>query len=101
MVLNPLDVLKKGLAKIQSEVAERRQRVEAKLKRREAVTEEEENWLDTVANTANEEQVIDELEQASDYERGLGRLDEIKRNMVNRLTAAAGKGTVSKKRKRT
>lgn len=34
------------------------------------------------ANFVNEQQVIDELENASDYERGLGRMDKKKKGIV-------------------
>ena len=99
MPSNQLDILKKGLVNLQSQTKETKSRLLTRLANHEIITEEEEHWLDHDANLVEEEQVIEELEKASDYEQGLGRLDKIKKKIVAHLSAAAGNMVVSNKRK--
>lgn len=42
-------------------------------------------WLDNNANVVDEEVVIDTLENASDYERGLEALNEKQKSIVSKL----------------
>jgi hypothetical protein len=50
----------------------------------------------------DEQQVLEALEKASDYDRGLARLDDEQRGLVKRLREAAGdlSKAAGKKRKR-
>ena len=66
--------------------------------------ESDEDWLDGEGNLVNEERVVQDLEEASDYERGLGRLDAEGRGIVQKLqvlghgqSAAVGKKRKCKK----
>jgi len=75
MTPKPLDVLKKGLSKITQGFKVRRDELNAKLARKESISSSDEYWLDHEGNTVDEQRVIDTLEAASDYERGVKRLD--------------------------
>jgi len=83
MSSNQLDILKKGLVNLQYQTKETKSRLLTRLANHEIITEEEEHWLDHDANLVEEEQVIEELEKASDYEQGLGRLDKIKKKLLH------------------
>jgi len=83
MSSNPLDILKKGLVNLQSQTKGTKSRLLTGLANHEIITEEEEHWLDHDANLVEGEQVIGELEKASDYKQGLGRLDEIKKKLLH------------------
>lgn len=102
----PLAVLKKGLDNIRKQFNERRIQLQNRLNKKEKISDEDERWLDGEGNLVDEQQVIDELETASDYERGLGRMDEGKKSIVQRLIqlskvkSAVEPQLPSKKRKR-
>jgi hypothetical protein len=102
MALKPLDVLKKGLKLLQRRVKAKREEIQARLADKKSISSQEEKWLDNEANLVDEQQVLDTLEKASDYERGFGRLDDGQKDMVRRLREMAGDlaKTVGKKRKR-
>ena len=51
---------------------------------------QEEKWLDNEANLMDEQQVLEALEKASDNERGLSQLDEVKKGVVRKLQEVAG-----------
>jgi hypothetical protein len=50
----------------------------------------DERWLDHEANTVEEERILHDLEKASDYERGLERLDEDGKAIMKKLREWAG-----------
>ena len=56
-----------------------------KLARAETISSSDEHWLDNEANTVDEEHVLDTLESALDYERGLERLGEDGKAIVKKL----------------
>lgn len=72
----PLETLK-GLSALRDEVQARKTALEAQLSRREKILEEDEVWLDNDGNAIDEELVIEALENAPHYERGLARLDDM------------------------
>ena len=72
----PLDILKKGLAKLKKTFKAKKEHLEAKLSRQESISSSDERWLDNEGNTVDEQRVIDTLESSSNYERGLENLDE-------------------------
>ena len=92
MTPKPLDVLKKGLSKITQGFKVRRDELNAKLARKESISSSDEYWLDhhDEANTVDEQRVIDTLEAASDYERGVKRLDGPGKAIVTKLRELAG-----------
>jgi hypothetical protein len=79
MAPKSIDTLKKGLAKFLKQIKARKDEFNAKLLRRETISPADEEWLDHEANTVDEQHVLDELEAASDYERGFERLSEDKK----------------------
>ena len=68
MAPKPLKVLKKGLAKFAETVKVHKKELSAKVARAESISSLDEQWLDNEANTVDEQQVLDTLESASDYE---------------------------------
>ena len=85
MVPSPLNILKKGLEKLESTVKERKQKLKAHLAERRSISSVDEWWLDDEANTVDEKHVIDTLEEASDYKRGVARLDDKGKAIVIKL----------------
>ena len=90
MASNPLKVLKKGLKVLQDQVKAKKKRLQTQLIERVSISSEDERWLDHKANFADEEQVLDTLERASDYECGLERLSDTQKCIVNKLQEVAG-----------
>jgi hypothetical protein len=98
-----LEVLKKGLAKFTETIKTRKKELSAKLARAETISSSDEHWLDNEGNTVDEQHVLDTLESASDYERGIERLDENGKAIVKKLREWAGDlaKVTGNKRKRT
>jgi ribose 1,5-bisphosphokinase PhnN len=61
----PIDVLKKGLDKLKQHI---QSNLEARLQRKERLTDVEEQWLDNDGNIIEEQRIFETLEGASDYE---------------------------------
>ena len=88
---NPVEVLKRGLKVLETRIKAKHQDLMSKVAAKTKISEEEEEWLDKGGgNTVDEIHVIDELERASDYERGIGRLDEKYKAVVQKLRELAG-----------
>ena len=100
--MTPIDSLKKGLHTLRIQVQDRKSRIESDLKAGKAISEIDEEWLDGDGNLIGEEQVVRDLEEASDYERGLERLDVESQSIVQRLQVLGGghRAPTGKKRKR-
>jgi hypothetical protein len=73
--MKPIEVLKKGLAKLHNQIRERKARLDVELKASQPISEVDQDWLDGDGNLVDEEKVVEILDSASDYERGLDRLD--------------------------
>ena len=105
MSKNPLDLLKKGLSKLKDSIKERKDNLLACLNRKEKISDEDEEWLDSAGNVVDEEAVVSLLENASDYEHGLTQLQVTsqQKTLVEKLKVLGGKGNKSlgKKRKST
>jgi hypothetical protein len=99
----PLEILKKGLGVLQSQFKSKKEQLQARLAEQKSISSQDERWLDNEANLVDEQQVLEVLEKASDYERGFGRLDNAQKGVVRKLQEAAGDiiKAVEKKRKRT
>jgi hypothetical protein len=102
MSSKPLDILKKGLKILQRKVQVRKDNLQKQLHEKKSISSQDEKWLDGDANLVDEVQVIEALETASDYERGLGRLDEAQKVVVQKLREVGGgiAKVVGKKRQR-
>ena len=90
MARKPLDILKSGLNALKKQVFNRKTGLEAQLRSKERISEADEEWLDNEGNVVDEQRVLDALEAASDYERGLGRLSEVDKGIVQKLRELAG-----------
>ena len=90
MAAKPLNILKKGLARLIESVKTRKNELDTKLQRKEHISLSDEHWLDNDANTVNEQRVLDTLESASDYEHGLEHLDEHGKAVVKKLKEWGG-----------
>ena len=90
MALKPLEALKKGLAKFTETIKTQKKELSARLARAETISSLDEHQLDNEANTIDERRVLDTLESASDYERGLAQLDENGKAIVKKLREWAG-----------
>jgi hypothetical protein len=92
MVSKPLDVLKKGLDKFSKKIKTRKEALTLRLSRMESISEADEHWqwLDHEANTVDEERVLHDLETASNYKRGLEKLDEDGEAIVKKLREWVG-----------
>ena len=97
--MKPINILKKGLAKLQNQIPDRKSKLEADLKANKHISEVDEEWLDNTGNLVDEERVVDILDKASDYERGLGRLGQEEKSIVQKLMQLAGAVSASKKHK--
>jgi hypothetical protein len=97
--MKPVEMLRKGLAKLRRQISDRKTSLEAALKASQPVSEADQDWLDNEGNLIDEECVVDLLDHASDFERGLERLNSHEQSLVENLRLLAGDKTPSKKRK--
>jgi predicted RNase H-like nuclease (RuvC/YqgF family) len=98
-----IDIPKKGLKFLKKRVASRKTRLETDLKAGKIISAEDEEWLDGAENLIDEERVVEILDNESDYEKGLEKLDTKDKGIVQELISLGGgeKKAPSKKRKRT
>jgi hypothetical protein len=98
----PLEILKRGLDILQGQFKAKKESLQAQLADKKSISSQEEKWLDYEANLVDEQRVVEALEQASDYERGLEQLDDVQKGLVRRLREAAGDASkeIKEKRKR-
>ena len=78
-------MLKSGLMNLKNLTKTRRDDLLARLHRKEKISAKEEEWLDNAANPVEEEAVAVLLENASDYEHGLTRLNSQQKSLVEKL----------------
>jgi hypothetical protein len=90
MSLKPLEILKKGFTQLSNKIKDRKNELNAKLARKEAISSSEEEWLDNEGNTVDEQRVLDILELAPDYEKGVEQLDYKGKAIVQKLRELAG-----------
>ena len=63
--MKPVDILKKGLTKLQHQIRDRKTRLENKLKASQQISDIDQEWLDHAGNLVDEERVIDALDHAN------------------------------------
>lgn len=90
MVLKPLEVLQKGLEVLTSRTKSRKDALQARLAEAESISSEDEHWLDYEANLVDEQQVLEALGNAPDYEQGFAGLSDEQKDIVKRPREAAG-----------
>ena len=86
----PLEILKQGFWNLSQKIKKRKDELDAKLKRSETISSADEQWLDNEANIIDEQCVLEQLESASDYERGVTHLDDKGKAIVKKLKEWAG-----------
>ena len=102
MALAPLEVLRKGLKILKKQFKAKKEALQAQLAEKKSISSQDEQWLDHDANLVDEQQALEALENASDYERGFARLGGEQKGIVRKLREAAGdlSKAAGKKRKR-
>ena len=90
MTSEPLEVLKMGLASLNRQISAKRDYLTICLKNKQPISKEDKAWLDKGAgNTVDEDQVLDFLEDASDYKHSLQLLSLEDRLIVENLQKLA------------
>lgn len=102
MAKKPLEILKAGLASLKEQIKTHQDAILKRISDKEAISETEEHWLDNEANLVDEDRVVEILENASDYERGLERLSSQQKSLAEKLKDLGGgiKKLAGNKRKR-
>ncbi|KAJ7823940.1 hypothetical protein B0H14DRAFT_3729457 [Mycena olivaceomarginata] len=92
MAPSPLEALKQGYEKLKKQVGHRKKAllVEDRLANKERIPDDDGEWLDNEANLVDEQRVLEDLEAASDYERGVSRLDTKRKAAWARMKELAG-----------
>lgn len=101
-MLNPLEVLRKGLKVLENRVKPRKEALQAQLAGRKSISSQDEQWLDHDANLVDEQRVLEALENAPDYEGAFVTLNDEQKGIVRKLQEAGGglRKMVGQKRKR-
>ena len=94
-----LKALKNAYSKLKKTFETRQKDLLDRLARKEKLSNDDENWLDNDGNLVTKERVIDTLDAASDFERGLEKLTDEEKAAFQRLRQVAGLVDPSKKRK--
>ncbi len=99
----PLDSVKKGFTILSKQIQNQKAELTAKLSRNETISSADEHWLDNEGNLIDEQQVLESLESAPDYEKAVEQLDEGGKKIVQKLLELAGylPKVAGAKRKRT
>ncbi|CAK5270271.1 unnamed protein product [Mycena citricolor] len=82
-----LSVLKTTFEELQRSSALKRKNLIARLAKNKEISSEEKAWLDGDGNLVEEQVVLNKLEAASDYKRGLSCLDSTAQAVVARILA--------------
>jgi hypothetical protein len=90
MAMIPLMILKKGLIKLFQSTKTRNDEIQAKLFWSKTISSADKQSLGNDGNLVDEHHILDMLESASDYERGIECLDVTKKATVKRLREWAG-----------
>ena len=94
MALKQLEVLQKELKILTDHVKTKKEELQAQLAKKEPISAQDKQWLDHDANLVDEQQVLEVLESALDYEQGLEGLDDEQRGLVKKLCEAAVANTL-------
>jgi len=75
---------------MQAQAKAEKEKLQAQLHEKKSISSLDEKWLNNEANLVDEQQVLEVLEKALDYKRGLGRLDEGQKGVIRTLREVAG-----------
>lgn len=95
-----LAVLREGLSRLKETNSRRREEITAAITAQQLVSPDDEDWLDNAGNHVEEQQLIDELEQATNLEQAVAGLGERQKGLVARLKEMAGGVAVKVAKKR-
>ncbi|KAJ7801422.1 hypothetical protein B0H14DRAFT_3489596 [Mycena olivaceomarginata] len=102
-----LEILEKGLSVLENSVNQHRDALTAQLAIREKISDEDSAWLDDIANLVEEQSLVAQLQESSDFEHTLSNLDPKDISLVEKpkvLTkpraAAVAKVIINNKQKR-
>jgi len=84
-----VNILKKGLKKLQDETCTCKAALEAALKAKQQLSAADEEWIDNAGNLVNEVRIVDGLEKAANYEDAFNRLDSQDKSIVKKLMELA------------
>ena len=63
-IMKPIEVLKKGLARLHDQIRERKAKLDIDLKASRPILEVDQDWLDGDGNLVDEEKVVETLDSA-------------------------------------
>ena len=87
-----IKILENGLAKLWQQIQGQKAKLEAELKAGKPISNTDEEWLDGTGNLVDEEQVLNILAHASDYEQAFTSLNSHDKTIVKKLENLAGNG---------
>ncbi|KAI6137272.1 hypothetical protein F5141DRAFT_1209598 [Pisolithus sp. B1] len=96
IIMKPFSILKRGLTKLQEQIQSRKAKLIAELKAGQPISEVDEEWLDGDGNVVDEEQLVETLDNASDYDQGVERLNSQDKGIVQKLQRLGGGDAPSK-----
>jgi len=94
-------MLKSGFTNLKNLTKTRKYDLLACLHRKENISAKKEEWLDNAANPFDEESVVILLENASNYEHGLTRLDLQQKYLVEKLKELGEKVVLTGKKRKS
>ena len=89
---SPIDVLWKGLKKLEDQHKDQKEKLLAMLKAKRMISKDDQDWLDGAANLVDEERVVEALESATDYDGAVHTLNARDQVVFDRLTKLASGG---------
>lgn len=90
--ISSINILKQGLTKLHNQNQERKARLTAKFQAGQSISEIDQEWLGGNGNLVNEEWVVGTLDNVSDYEQGLARLNSHDKTVADKLQKVAEGG---------
>jgi hypothetical protein len=94
-----LETLRAGLARLKDSVKKRHDDLAERLQKKERISDADSAWLDNQANHVDEDMLIDTLDNASDFERGVSHLNSKQKGLYQTLNALGAVGSISNKQK--
>ena len=87
--MKPVEILEKGLSKLQNQICDQKAHLQACLQAGQSISDRDEEWLDHNGNLVDEEQLVDDLDNTSDYDQRLKGLSSSEKSIIDKLTSLA------------
>ena len=87
--MKPVEILKKGLSKLQNQIHDRKAHLQACLQAGQSISDRDKEWLDHDGNLIDEERLVDDLDNTSDYDQRLKGLSSSEKSIVDKLKSLA------------